>query len=338
MLIEHNVPMAPLTTFQTGGSARFFVAVKTLQDIQEAIRFAKEQGVRILPLGSGSNVLFPDNETSILVAKNEILGHKVVQETDRDLSITVGAGESWDGFVEYAVNRGWYGVENLSLIPGTVGAAPVQNIGAYGSEVGEVIDTVQAVHLDSGEVKVFSKEECAFAYRDSVFKREPWFITAVTFRLEKSGRVNIGYKDLKEFFKDRYSSSVSLAEIRETVISIRKNKLPDVKKVGTAGSFFKNPIITSGEYTELQTQYPELPGFPSGDKVKVPLAWILDKVLNLKGYRDGAVGLFETQPLALVNYGGATTQDILHFSQKIEALVLEKTGIILEKEVVVMGA
>jgi UDP-N-acetylmuramate dehydrogenase len=339
MLIEENVSIAPFTTFKTGGSVRFFARVRTLEDIREAAHFAIQHRARLVPIGMGSNILFGEGLLNIFVIKNEIIGRKVDDKDLNDVLVTVGSGENWDDLVAYTVQKGWYGLENLSYIPGTVGATPVQNIGAYGVEVSELVDRVEALNVETGEVKTFSKEECVFAYRSSFFKSEEgkkYFITTVTFKLEKKGRVNIGYKDLKEFFKDRYSSSVSVSELREAVVSIRKNKLPDWNELGTAGSFFKNPVVCKEHFDTIQANYPDIPNFPDGEVVKVPLAWILDKVLGMKGYRVGAVGLYEKQPLALVNYGGATTAEILALAKEIEQKVQQKLGIEIEKEVVVI--
>ncbi len=338
MNIEQNVPLAQLTTFRVGGVARYFVSVKSVPELTEAVSFAKEEGLPFFVLGGGSNTLVPDFGFPGLVIKNEIRGIKMKEE-DGAFILEVGAGENWDDFVNFTVSQGLYGLENLSYIPGNVGGAPVQNIGAYGAEVKDTIEGVEVFDPEKMEFRTLSNEACGFSYRDSIFKHKKGsrlVITKVIFKLSKQGRVNIGYKDLKERFKDRYSSDVALSEVREAVVDIRKNKLPDWKVVSTAGSFFKNPIITKSHFEKLKKMYPEITGFSEGNKVKVPLAWILDKVCDLKGMEEGNVGLFPKQPLAVVNLGDATFDEIKQFTDKIAALIKEKTEIEVEWEVRVL--
>ncbi len=262
----------------------------------------------------------------------------------------MGAGENWDAFVGVMVMKKLYGLENLSLIPGTVGAAPVQNIGAYGTEVKETISQVEVFDMKSGETRLMSNEACEFRYRDSIFKQPEGaglVVTKVFFTLFKSGspeaRVNIGYKDVKEFFKDRYSKEVTPDEVRKVVIEIRTRKLPDVKKVGTAGSFFKNPILSANEFERVQVRVKalapdlEMPTWSeSGGRVKVSFAWILDKLCGMRGWRDGAVGAYENQALVLVNFGGGTADEVTRAAHRLADAVREKTGIEAEWEVRMM--
>jgi UDP-N-acetylmuramate dehydrogenase len=268
--------------------------------------------------------------------------------------VRAGAGENWDDFVGWAVDNGYGGLENLSLIPGTLGAAPVQNIGAYGVEVGNLIESVEVFDMKENTFKNFTRKECSFSYRDSIFKKEKnrYVITSVLFKLEKDAKPDISYKDLKEYFNNNqepiindqtnsnFQSSItnpSIPEVRQAVIAIRTAKLPDLRKVGTAGSFFKNPILSKEKYLELKEKYSELPNFPEPDgRVKIPLAWIIDKVCGLKGKKYGKAGIHETQALVIVNQGGATYEDVEKVASEVERAVKEKTGIDIEREVIMV--
>lgn len=332
MKIEEKKQLAPFTTFKIGGPAQFFCSVSTEGELEDAVTFAKEKGLEIFVLGGGSNILMSDKGFKGLVIKMELKGVEFLGGR-----AIVKAGENWDEFAEKCVERGLYGVENLSYIPGTVGAAPVQNIGAYGSEVKDTIDTVRAFDTEKLVFHDFTNFDCKFEYRDSMFKKNPgkYIITSVSFILKKEGRVNISYKDLKDYFGDK---KPSLAEVRNAVIEIRKRKLPDVKEVGTAGSFFKNPIIAHSHANQLEKQYPSLPIFPHNDEyVKVSLGWIIDKVCNFKGKGIGDVGTYKNQALVLVNNGKATEKDVKAFAKEIEKAVFEKTKIKIEPEVLYIG-
>ena len=244
----------------------------------------------------------------------------------------------------YTVKKDLYGLENLSGIPGTVGASPVQNIGAYGQEVKNVFCSLKTIDAETGEEKVFNNSDCQFAYRDSIFKRKEnpsngragnkYIITEVTFLLKKNSQPNIGYKDLQLYFLSKGACKPSLAEVRAAVLEIRAKKFPDLKTTGLAGSFFKNPIINQKEYDKLKEKFPGLPGFAEpNNKVKVPLAWVLDTICKLKGYKEGKVGLYEKQPIILVNFGGATEKEVSTFAQKITKIVKEKTDLNIGWEV-----
>ncbi len=270
---------------------------------------------------------------------------------EESLIVTVGAGESWDGLVAQAVERGLWGIENLSGVPGSVGAAPIQNIGAYGTEVKEVTLWVEVFDINTGEIKKLTSEECEFGYRDSIFKHaegKPFVVTRVAFRLRKNGTPNLTYKDLRESFKlevlsskeeqERRLKEITISEIRKRVIEIRSNKFPDLKEFGTAGSFFKNPIISTEKFSELKRTYPNLPGFELRTsnlelRIKVSLAWVLDNICGLKGFEKGNVKLFEKQPIVLVQNGSASSEEIEAFAKEIIANVKEKTGIEVEWEV-----
>jgi UDP-N-acetylmuramate dehydrogenase len=262
-----------------------------------------------------------------LVIKMEIKGVEFSGE-----KVTVKAGENWDEFVAQCVEKGLGGVENLSYIPGTVGAAPVQNIGAYGSEIKDTLESVRALDTVDGVFKEFSNFDCQFEYRNSLFKKgNRYIITSATLHLKKDGSVNISYKDLKDYFGD---GKPTLSEVRDAVIKIRQRKLPNVRDVGTAGSFFKNPIIKRSIANDLKAAYPELPVYPvSDDTVKVSLGWIIDHICKFKGVGKGDVGTYRNQALVLVNNGNATSKEVKAFAHEIEKAVKEKTGIEIEPEV-----
>ncbi len=331
MKIEKNKSLKEFTTFKIGGSAQFFCAVENEEELVEAVAFSKAENLPIFVLGGGSNILISDEGFHGLVIKMEMKG--VEYEGAR---VTVQAGEDWDAFVEKTVEQGLYGLENLSLIPGTVGAAPVQNIGAYGSEVKDTIESVRVFDTAENVFKDFLNHHCEFEYRNSLFKREAgrYIIVSTTFVLKKDGKVNIGYKDLRDYFSTKNLSQPTLQEVRNAVVEIRTNKLPDVRKVGTAGSFFKNPIITHGQANELEKRFTGLPIFPVDDAyVKISLAWILDKVCGFKGVSKGNVGTYKNQALVLVNNGNATATEIISFAEEIKKVVRKKTGIEIEEEV-----
>jgi UDP-N-acetylmuramate dehydrogenase len=334
MKIIEGKSLAPFTTFRIGGDARFFCAVENKEDLQKAINFAKEKSLPIFIFGGGSNILVSDKGFDGLVVKIDIKG---IEKLEND-SVRAGAGENWDDFVGWAVSNGYGGLENLSLIPGTVGAAPVQNIGAYGVEVGNLIESVEVFDVKENAFKNLEHKECHFSYRDSLFKKEKgrYIIVSVLFTLKKKNtKPDISYKDLKEYFKD--TSESSIVEVRAAVIAIRTAKLPDVRKVGTAGSFFKNPIISNEKYLGLKETYPELPNFPESDgRVKIPLAWIIDKICGLKGKRFGKAGIHETQALVIVNHGAASFEDVEKVAREVEKEVKEKTGTDIEREVIMV--
>ena len=349
MIIQENIPLAQYTTFKIGGNARFFCSVKTIKELKDAVMFAREKSLSFFILGGGSNILVSDEGFGGLVIKMEISGRKI-QDSRLKIKgeaqiISAGAGEYWDNFVEYTVDEGFNGLENLSAIPGTVGAAPVQNIGAYGVEVGQFISSVHTFDTKTMKEVELSARECHFGYRYSLFKKEKgrYIVTSVDFALKRDGKVNIEYKDLKQFFNEQLSminKSPTPVQVREAVMDIRRHKLPDWNKWGTAGSFFKNPVISVTHFDELKKKYPGLPGFPEknsdsahNDQIKIPLGWILDNVCNAKGLLRGGVGTYEKQALVIVTQPGATASEVVSFTKDLMKQVKEKTGIIVEAEV-----
>lgn len=328
MTIEKEKNLKEFTTFRIGGNAQFFCAVESEADLLEAITFAKSQDLPIFILGGGSNILISDAGFRGLVIKMEMKGIEFTEE-----KVTVKAGENWDEFVNRCVDADLYGLENLSLIPGTVGATPVQNIGAYGSEVKDTIESVRVFDIKENVFKDLLNKECDFGYRSSMFKKEVgrYVIVSVTFSLKKEGTVNIEYRDLKDYFNGQ---NPTLGEVRDAVVTIRTRKLPDVRLVGTVGSFFKNNIVTQAEADALVQKYPGLPIYPFMDsKVKISVAWLLDKVCGYKGVSKGDVGTYKNQALVLVNNGNATAEEIISFANEIKKTMLEKTGIMIEEEV-----
>jgi len=336
MTTSEHVSLREHTTFKTGGGARYLCEVQTLADLEQALQLAKDAEVPWLVVGEGSNLLVADEGYQGVVMK---LQHDAVAvQTQKDaVYITVGAGKNFDELVAETVQRGWWGLENLSHIPGSVGATPVQNVGAYGVEVSDLITAVEVFDVTIGKVTELTNQDCRFEYRHSRFKDEPgrYIVWSVTYQLSLEPQPVLHYKDLRERFGDTVPTQQA---VRDAVIDIRAGKFPDWHTVGTAGSFFKNPLISLELYHSLLEKYPELPGHILNDNtVKIPLGWILDKVLHLKGVQDGAVGCYEGQALVIVHDGSATSSDIVAFAHYVGALVFEVTGITIEWEVTPVG-
>ena len=332
MYIEENVPLAPFTTFQIGGPARFFVRATSVEDLREALAYAKEKDIKTLILGGGSNMLFDDEGFDGLVIKNEITGVEIEKTADGAILIAE-AGENWDHVVARSVAEGLWGLENLSGIPGTVGAAPVQNIGAYGRELKDAFLWAEVLDVGSGRVVRMDAGACQFGYRMSLFKATPgrYAVLRVALRLLVHDTAHITYRDLAEAFQ--YDSVPSVVEVREAVLRIRARKFPDLTKEGTAGSFFLNPIVSKEKAAELRHAYPELPQFPALQGTKLSLAWLLDNVLNLRGFAVGSARLFEKQPLVIVASRNATSQDVITLMHSVMEKVQDIFSISLEEEV-----
>ena len=334
-LVTQQVVLAAHTTLQVGGIADYFAVVTSKEELQQVLQFAEQTAVPVFVLGGGSNVLFPDTGYRGLVIKNAIqFRHE--EEAGDTVSVTAGAGENWDAFVADMCAAGYWGVENLSAIPGTVGATPIQNVGAYGAEVSELITQVTATHKETSEEKLFTHAECGFGYRDSCFKSvagKQWIVTAVTFRLSKTPQPNFRYADLQSLTTVK---NISATNVRTAVMAIRAQKFPDWSRVGTAGSFFKNPIVTEADYDRLKKLYPDMPAhqISSGDW-KLSLGWILDKVCDLKGFCVGDVCLYQKQALVLTNTG-SSAKAIHTFVARVIKTVFEKTQITIEPEVLLV--
>jgi UDP-N-acetylmuramate dehydrogenase len=320
-------------SFKLQASADYYVECSSISEIQDFIHTDDIRDKKVLILGEGSNILFTGDYKGIVL--RPVIDS--IEETDKKgdrISIRSGAGVHWDGLVEWTVSHGYWGLENLSLIPGSVGAAPVQNIGAYGVELKESVESVESFDLQTGKNTVLSAEECRFGYRNSIFKTEPFrnhVITYLNLTLSAVPRIRNTYGDLAEELKS--TGDQGIQNIRDTIIRIRKQKLPDPVQTGNAGSFFKNPVIPYTRYEVLRESFPAIPFYPVGEKqVKIPAAWLIEQA-GWKGKRIGDAGTWPTQPLVIINHGRATGQEILEFSKKIRAGVQEKFGIILEREV-----
>jgi len=331
--ISEDVSLKDLTTLRVGGLAKYFVSVKNPDELRQALSFAKSRKLPIFVLGGGSNLLISDHGFAGLVIKNEIKGIKFTDQVDESVHVEVGAGEVWDDLVNLSTSRKLFGLENLSAIPGTVGGAIVQNAGAYGAELKDFVLSVSGFMSNTGKDFTFDNKDCQYRYRDSIFKKnKKYIITSVVLTLKKKGIANINYADLKDKFAD--SKDLTPTQVREAIVAIRQQKLPDWHRVGTAGSFFMNLIMPEKKFLKLKEHYPDLPGFKNEKgEMKVSLAWVLDKICHLKGYREGNVGLYEHQALVLINFGGATEKEISTFAQKISDLVKEKINLEIKWEV-----
>lgn len=295
-----------------------------------------EDAQKALFIGGGSNVLLTaDLDREVVINKTKGIVHK--QLTDSTVELSIASGENWHDLVVYAVEQGLAGIENLSLIPGSVGAAPMQNIGAYGVEIKDVLSYVEAIELSSGKAKRFSPEECEFGYRESVFKRKlknRYFISKVGLVLKcKDHEINTSYGDIENWLRERGMNNPNIKDVSRAVIAIRQSKLPDPSELGNAGSFFKNPVIPLDQFEEIKQNHPNIRSYPVSDKeVKVPAGWLIES-LGWKGRRMGECGSHEKQALVLVNYGGAKGEDIKKLSEQIQADVWNAYGIKLETEV-----
>lgn len=331
---SENYSLKRHNTFGIDARAKFFFEFTELDDLLVFLNSnesLKEE--KLIVIGEGSNILFLNDFDGLVIHPN-IPGIQIVKEDRQNIWLEVGAGEVWDELVLYAVDFGFGGIENLSLIPGSVGAAPVQNIGAYGQEVGSVVDKVKGFDLNRKVTLEFSAEQCEFGYRSSIFKntlKSSFIITSVVFKLEKFPEFILNYGQVEEKAKEK--GEVNLSTIRKAVIDIRQSKLPDVKELGNAGSFFKNPEVDSDFAEKLKIQFANIPVYPAKNgKTKLAAGWLIEKS-GWKGIRDGEVGVHEKQALVLVNYGNATGQQIFDFSSKIKQSVFEKFGVELEREV-----
>lgn len=331
---SENFDLKPHNTFGIEAKSRYFFEFTEPEDLETFVQSNESwKDLPLFVLGGGSNVLFQKDFEGLILHPN-IPGIFKVKEDRQNIWFEVGAGEIWDDFVKYCVDYGVGGVENLSLIPGSVGAAPVQNIGAYGQEVSNVVELVKGYDLQQKMHVEFPADACEFGYRDSLFKRElknRLIITSVIFCLEKFPEFNLKYGQVEEKVKEL--GEVNLQNIRKAVIDIRSSKLPDVNELGNAGSFFKNPVVKTVTAEKLRAQFPDLPVYPVNEKtVKLAAGWLIEKA-GWKGRREGNVGMHEKQALVLVNYGNATGKEIFDFSEKILNSVKEKFGIELEREV-----
>lgn len=332
MNLTHNISLRPYNTFAIDATAREFSVFRSPEDLDELIKVSGKNHFMIL--GGGSNILLTKNYDGY-VLKNEISGIDIVKEDEHYVYVKAGAGENWHQFVLFCIERDLAGVENLSLIPGNVGASPMQNIGAYGVEIKDVFHDLEAYHIKSRKIVTFTNSDCEFGYRESVFKNKhkgEYVILNVTYRLNKIPHFNTSYGAIEDELQ-RMNAGVSIHTISQAVINIRTSKLPDPAKIGNAGSFFKNPTIAEKQFDELKREHPGLPAYPQGHGiVKIAAGWLIEQC-GWKGYRKGDAGVHERQALVLVNHGHASGRDIYELSEEIRRSVSKKFGISLEREV-----
>jgi len=334
--LEKNVDLKPFNTFGIRANAKYFSRIHNADQMKELVRSEIFKDERHVVLGGGSNVLFI-RDFDGLVIHNETKGIEKVNENDDTISLRASSGELWHSLVLHCVAENWGGIENLSLIPGTVGAAPIQNIGAYGVEVRDVIENVDVIDLGDGSSKTFTNDECRFEYRESVFKRElkeKIFISSVTLRLSKKNhRLNTQYGAINDTLRAMQVSEPTLRSVSDAVIKIRTEKLPDVRAVGNAGSFFKNPDISAEAFEKLKHTFPGIPHYPAANqRVKVPAGWLIEQC-GWKGKKINHVGVHAMQALVLVNFGDAKGEEIFQLATEIITSVREKFSITLTPEV-----
>ncbi len=332
--IEKDVPLAPFVTFGVDSHASYMCTVTSVEELRHAVQWARQNSMPVRVLGGGSNVL-PVADVRGLVVRIAIVG-RTVRHNGTQRSITVGAGEVWHSVVQWCVENGWGGLENLALIPGTVGAAPMQNIGAYGVEQSACFDSLVAYHGETNTLHEFTCNDCQFGYRQSIFKtshREGWIIVQVRYKLSSAPEVNTSYRDITLELQERNITAPTIRDVFDAVVHVRTQKLPNPAVLGNAGSFFKNPVVSAEAAATLCEEYPGMPTYPQTDgTAKLAAAWLIEKC-GWKGYREGSIGVHNRQALVLVNYGGATGQQILDLSERIAHSVHETFGVSLEREV-----
>lgn len=337
---KHNFNLQPYNTFGLSTSASRFAIFSSKEELLEALNTVEQSNDPLLVIGGGSNLLLvSDFQGTVL--HNQIKKKEIIEESDQHVIVSVGSGEVWHDFVLWTLNRDFSGVENLSLIPGSVGAAPIQNIGAYGVELKSSFVSCTAIEIETKTECTFFKDECDFGYRWSAFKgplKGKYIITEVRFRLNKKPEVQIQYGAIKEqLMKQGVTHTPTPKEVSNAVIAIRQSKLPDPAKIGNSGSFFKNPVIPTKQFDELKMLFPEIVGYPDGTgQMKVAAGWLIDQ-LGWKGYKENNFGVHAKQALVLVNYGGAHGVDIAQLAHRIQIDVRSKFGIELEAEVNFIG-
>jgi len=334
MRVLRNFSLKDHNSFGIDVRAEKFISIENIKDLRSLLR--KSYAAELFILGGGSNMLLTGDihKTVLHIA---LKGKKIVSETENEVIIEAAAGENWHEFVLWTLENNYGGLENLSLIPGNVGTAPIQNIGAYGVELKDTFVSCKAMNVQTLEEKEFSLEECEFSYRNSIFKNQlkgQYIITSVKFRLTKEQHhLRIDYGSIRSELNEKGISSPKIHDISEAVIAIRRSKLPNPQELGNSGSFFKNPIIKKSQFEDLKAEFPEIPSYEvSANEIKVPAGWLIDKA-GLKGYRDGDAGVHKNQALVLVNYGQATGAEILALSKKIQKTIKDKFKIDLEAEV-----
>jgi UDP-N-acetylmuramate dehydrogenase len=334
MQLLHNVNLKDYNTFHINENASLFTTIHTVDELIELLYYNEAYQYSIQFIGGGSNILLTKPIEGITVL-NKLKGITLISENEHEVIVEFMSGESWHESVMWCVNNGYGGVENLSLIPGTIGAAPIQNIGAYGVELKDVFASCETINLASKERKTFSLDECQFGYRESIFKTKEkgnYFILSVNLCLQKKPTFKIEYGDIKHILASKFNNQVSIESISKAVIEIRSSKLPDPKVIGNAGSFFKNPVITKQLFDTLLSQYPQLPNYPAENGIKIPAGWLIEQC-GWKGYKVGKIGVHEKQALVLVNFSNAEGSAIYQLSEQIIISVQQRFNITLEREV-----
>ena len=331
-MIQTNKNLKEYNTFGISVKAEMFAVFSSIEELKQILSFRNDK--KLLVLGGGSNLLLTKDFEG-LVIKNEIKRFEVIEESASEVIVESGAGENWHEFVLNCIDKGFGGIENLSLIPGSVGASPMQNIGAYGVEIKDVFESLSAFHIASGEIHYFDKTKCEFGYRESIFKNKvkgEYIILTVTFRLTKNPTINSSYGAINEQLKVMGIQVPTIKELSDAVIAIRQSKLPDPRIIGNAGSFFKNPTVEITLLEQIQKNYPDIPNYPAENRRKLAAGWLIEKA-GWKGRTFDNYGVHKLQALVLVNYGNCTGQEIFDLSSQIIQDVFEKFGVLLEREV-----
>ncbi|MFQ6575628.1 UDP-N-acetylmuramate dehydrogenase [Pseudomonas sp. UM16] len=330
---QQQVSLKPYNTFAIDVKARYFTEAHNDNEVRQALAEASEQGIPVLVVGGGSNLLLTA-DIQALVLRMASRGLRILADDDQCVVVEAEAGEPWHEFVQWSLAQGLAGLENLSLIPGTVGAAPMQNIGAYGVEIKDVFAGLTALDRQTGELRDFSLQACAFAYRDSLFKREPgrWLILRVRFALSRVMHAHLDYGPVRQRLSEQGIAQPTAQNVSDAICSIRREKLPDPRELGNAGSFFKNPVVAAVLADKIRLQYPGLVAYPQADgQMKLAAGWLIEQA-GWKGYREGDAGVHRLQSLVLVNYGQASGLQLYQLAQKIQADIFERFGVALEME------
>ena len=335
MNIIANYPLLKLNTFGVDVNAKYFVSINTVNELIELTKTEVFKDFQLLILGGGSNILFTKDFDGLVIL-NSIKGKEIIDQTQESIFLKIGAGENWHELVMYSVDNGWGGIENLSLIPGNTGTAPMQNIGAYGVEIKETFVELEALEISSGKIVKFNNSDCEFGYRESVFKnkmKNQYIILNITLELKKNPVLNINYGDVKAILEIQNIINPSIKEVSNAIISIRQSKLPDPKIIGNSGSFFKNPIVSLNQLEFIKKKYPNVVNYKINEnEFKIAAGWMIERA-GWKGKKFNNYGVHEKQALVLVNYGLANGMEIFNLSEEIILDIKDKFGITLEREV-----
>ena len=335
MNIIENYPLLKLNTFGVDVKAKYFTSINTINELIEATKTNVFKDLELLILGGGSNILFTKDFDGLVIFNN-IKGKEIINQNQQSIFLKIGAGENWHELVMYCVDNGWGGIENLSLIPGNTGTAPMQNIGAYGVEIKETFIELEALEISSGKIVKFNNSDCEFGYRESVFKnkmKNQYIILNITLELKKNPVLNINYGDVKAILESQNIKNPDIKEVSNAIISIRQSKLPDPKKIGNSGSFFKNPIVSLNLLELIKKKYPNVVNYEINEnEFKIAAGWLIERA-GWKGKKFNNYGIHEKQALVLVNYGLANGMEIFELSEKIILDIKDKFGIKLEREV-----